>query len=377
MRHWVALPLVLVAMAASGEPYVPASDAAVLERNVPRRLAPPPGVRLDLPSAVRLASLEVDQGRKLADPRHFGRAQALLAPWWGANDPPPGVLLLRGSIRQSLHEFPEARADLRRLVEREPANAQGWLMLATVEQVTGELDSARTRCAHLESLVPPLIAAACHAGVDGARGEAGRGLARLDTTLATGGRMSVDLLAWARSLQGELAARLGKDDIAARSFALSLAFDPEDIYTRAAAADLLIDQGRYDEALRLVQGRTQADALLLRAALAAHAARAPEAEALKRQMAERIDAARRGGDRTHLREQSRFTLHVLGDAPGALALALENWTQQKEAADVRVALEAAVAAGHPEAAHEMVAFARRWNLQEPRVQKLLAGWTRA
>ena len=377
MRHWVALPLVLVAMVASGEPYVPASDAAVLERNVPRRLAPPPGVRLDLPSALRLASLEVDQGRKLADPRHFGRAQALLAPWWDANDPPPSVLLLRGSIRQSLHEFPEARADLRRLVEREPANAQGWLMLATVEQVTGDLESARTRCAHLGPLVAPLILAACQAGVDGASGDAERGMDRLEAAMAAGGRMPLDLLAWARSLQGELAARLGRDDIAARCFALSLAFDPEDIYTRAAYADLLIDQGRNDEALRLVQGRTQADALLLRAALAAHANHAPEAGSLQRQMAERIDAARRGGDRTHLREQSRFTLHVLGDPQAALALALENWTQQKEAADVRVALEAASAAGRPEAVRAIAAFARRWRLQEPRVTKLLAGWTRA
>ncbi len=61
-------------------------------------------------------------------------------------------------------------------------------------------------------------------------------------------------------------------------------------------------------------------------------------------MRARFDASRLRGDRVHLREEARYTLHLLGDAPTALRLAQQNWAVQKEPADLRVLLEAALAA---------------------------------
>ena len=371
LRSWLALSMLAATCAAQAEPYVPSSEATVLERGLPKRMARAVDAPQDVASALRLAADEVEQGRRLADPRHFGRAQALLSPWWEASDPPAGVLLLRGTIRQSLHEFTAARADLERLVAREPRNAQAWLMLATVEQVTGRLESARDRCRRLEGVAPELVAAACMAGVEGVTGEAAKGMARLDAAIAASPRAPAGLTAWARSLQGELALRVGNETLAMRSFALSLAIDPGDIYTRAAYADLLIDQRRPEEALRLVRGYVQADALLLRAAIAARAANDAEAPVYAERMARRIEAARRGGDRTHLREQARFALHVSGDARAALELARENWTQQKEPADARVFLEAALAAGRPGEARHVAGWVRLMRLQDPRIEALL------
>jgi hypothetical protein len=46
----------------------------------------------------------------------------------------------------------------------------------------------------------------------------------------------------------------------------------------------------------------------------------------------------------HVREEARFTLHLLNDPNAALKLARENWGVQKEPADIRILLEAALAA---------------------------------
>jgi hypothetical protein len=55
------------------------------------------------------------------------------------------------------------------------------------------------------------------------------------------------------------------------------------------------------------------------------------------------------GDRVHIREEARFTLHLLNDPKTALKFAEENWQVQKEPADIRILLESALAA-HVESA---------------------------
>lgn len=72
----------------------------------------------------------------------------------------------------------------------------------------------------------------------------------------------------------------------------------------------------------------------------------------------------------HLREEARFTLEVLGRPDDALALALENWRVQKEPLDARIALEAAHAAGKPDAAREIVRWIERTHLEGERIAAL-------
>ena len=173
---------------------MPADDAVVVEHVVAR--ARDPGARdvvvvkellrrdpRDVAAAVRLAQLYVDAGRRDSDPRPLGRAQAVLSSWWKEADPPVPVLLLRATILQFRHEFAPARADLERALEREPRNAQAWLTLATLQQVTGDLDAARASCARLTQLVPALIHDACAWSVEGATGQGTFGGARPHITV--------------------------------------------------------------------------------------------------------------------------------------------------------------------------------------------------
>ena len=90
--------------------------------------------------------------------------------------------------------------------------------------------------------------------------------------------------------------------------------------------------------------RPRADPLLLRYALALQAQHSKELPAQVEQLRDRFAASRLRGDRVHLREEARFTLHLLNAPQAALKLAQENWQVQKEPADVRILLEAALAA---------------------------------
>lgn len=373
---------IAVIAAAQAAPRVPADDAEVLERLPASRsdrsrrevdalraaLARDPR-RLEV--ALRLARLHIERARSDSDPRHLGRAQAALAPWWKEAEPPVAVLVLRATVRQSLHHFPEALADLRAAVRLAPGDPQAWLTLATVQQVTGEAAASRASCARLEPLAAPLVAAACHAAAEGASGRAGEGLRRLDSVPAS--RVdSPAVRAWAATLRAELAERLGEPARAEAHFREALAWDPSDGYARAAYADFLLDAGRYGEAMRAVGRDARSDGALLRYAIAAAKVDSADAADAARSLAARFAAARERGDRVHLREEARFALEVRGEAAAALALARENWKLQKEPADARIVLEAALAAGDRSAAREVLEWVRRERLEGPRIAALVA-----
>jgi hypothetical protein len=102
--------------------------------------------------------------------------------------------------------------------------------------------------------------------------------------------------------------------------------------------------------LALLKDRGRADVLLLRLALAARQGDDRAGDAYSAELAARFDAARRRGDTSHRKEEARFLLSQPGRAADAMALARQNWAEQREAADARVLLEAALAAGDPAAA---------------------------
>src|SRR6185503_20195154 len=117
-------------------PFVPADPKEVLE-TLPVASADPFSRelrQLRLALARRAARRYIERARADADPRYLGYAQAALAPWWNAGAP-ASVLVLRATIRQSLHDFPSALADLSAALEIEPRNAQAWLTRATIQQV--------------------------------------------------------------------------------------------------------------------------------------------------------------------------------------------------------------------------------------------------
>ena len=84
------------------------------------------------------------------------------------------------------------------------------------------------------------------------------------------------------------------------------------------------------------------------------------------------EAGRLRGDRVHLREEARFTLHLLNAPAAALKLAQENWRVQKEPADIRILLEAALAAGDAAAVDAARAWLGNSRLEDVQLQRIVA-----
>lgn len=391
---------------APAAPRTPLDDREVVERlparlpgTVPHRLAPASvdaqrGV--DLSVALGRAREAIDQAHRSGDPRDWGRAQAALGQWWNTTEAPAEVRLLRATIRQSQHDFTGALADLDAMLAQaastaadgawtrraawarqgSPAlalRAQAELSRAGILQVQGRYGQARAGCERLGGELYSALgdavqtpARACLIELDHLQGRLDA--RRADTALSTLGA-SAD--AWLALLRAEMAQRAGRRE-AGRYFRDATAGKAPSLYALAARADWLLEQGRASEVDELLKDYDSADGLLLRRAIANHRLalarpeRAATARDLARQLQARFDAALARGDTGHAREQSRFALDVLGEPQRALDLARSNWAWQREPADALLLLRAAEAAGRPQEAQPVVAWAREQGFRDAR-----------
>ena len=363
----VALFVSAAASSASAAPFVPGSDSQILEhlpfaasdRKMRELRAMHDGLKNqpeNLPLALRVARGYLEFGRATGDPRYGSYAQASLAPWWDLESPPREMLILRATLLQRMHQFDAALTDLTKLLDADPRDAQARLMRATVLQVIGNFDAAREECTALERLTNELVSTACLDDVNSATGKLLESYEQLRATLDRFPHAQSQLRSWVLTSLGEMAARAGRTQDAEDHFRQALAIDATDNYILAAFADFLLDQDRPVDVQELLANSTRQDPLLLRYALALKAQHSAELPERIEQLRDRFEAARLRGDRVHLREEARFTLHLMNDANTALSLARDNWRVQKEPADIRVLLEAAVAA-HSKSDGEV---AREW-----------------
>lgn len=389
------------ASAPASRAYTPATDQVVVERLPTRRLdartretealrsqwrANPQ----DLTVATRLARRYFDQGLAEGDPRYIGYAQAAMAPWWRQPEPPAPARLVRALLLQYGHHFKEAVQDLQALTSQAATPtalaADAWAWLAAIHMVTADYGPARQACEQLASpgtgrgtdrgadAAARLAPAACLAYVDSMTGQAAQGAARLASALQQAPMAAVALRTWGLTRLAEIEERRGDFAAAERAFGEALRLTAQagatDTYLLAAYADFLLDRQRPAEVLALLKDRGRADVLLLRLTLAAQAAAAPELAAWQRELAARFEAARSQGDVTHDKEESRFERVVQRRPARALELAQLNFARQREAADARALLEAALAAGQPAAAEPALQWMARSQVESVALRAL-------
>jgi tetratricopeptide (TPR) repeat protein len=366
---------------AAAEPFAPGSDQQVLERlpfapsdpavrelrALHRRLANEPD---NLPLALRVARGYLELGRITGDPRYSGYAEGALAPWWHLDQVPQEVLVVRAMLRQRMHQFDAALADLAAALNANPRNAQARLTRATVLQVQGIYQDAKQECLALRHLTQELVWAACLASVDGVTGRLHEAYAKLRSTLDGYPDARPGLQNWALTSLAEMAARANMSQEAEAHFRAALALDAADNYLLGAYADFLLDHDRPQEVVALLMDKTRADPLLLRYALALQALRSKELAARVEQLDERFAASRLRGDSVHLREEARFTLQLLNSPEAALKLAQQNWQVQKEPADVRILLEAALRAHAAAVVDEVKEWLSNSGLEDVQLQTM-------
>ena len=378
VRVIAAVLAAAMAWNASAAPHEPPSESTIVERLPPafialkrmQRDAATAGASIDARTALANARRYVELGQTSSDPRAYGYAQSALGKWWTTDPAPTGILVMRARILQFRHEFGPALAQLEAALQSDQFDPDAWLLLASISQVQGNIPAARSACLKLIPIADPLIGAACVASTAALSGRDDSAAMLLANALREASAAPAAERVWAWTTLAEMRERGGNLSGAKAAFDEALRVSAQDVYTRAAYADVLLDQHDWQSARAVLGDASQADALLLRAAIAAQRSSNPDAGELAANLAERFTEARSRGDDTHLREQARFALEVQHDAAGALQLAQRNFGVQQEPADARILLEAALAACSPAAASPAIAWLQRTDIHAPRLQQL-------
>ena len=362
--------VLLIVGTVQAAPYRPASESEVLERL-------PPGERNSVLGALqqrsrspelaaRLARAHIERYRSQSDPRYLGYAQAVLQPWWEQAQPPPEVLLMRATLRQSRHDFEGALQDLAQLLRQQPQNAQAWLTQATVQRVLGRYAQAQASCGRLQGLTAVFVVELCQLSIAGLQGQLGPAYQALLELQPSASVQALALQSWRLAELADMAERLGRPAAAEAHYRVGLELG-EDHGLRAGLADLLLDQGRARETATLTAGYETVDALSLRRALALKALGDAGFAALDRQILDGHANARRRGEDLHLREEARYVLDAQADAVAALPLAQANWKLQREPVDARLLLRAARGAAQPAAAQPVRDWMQASGIEDARL----------
>ena len=381
MRTCLVALLIIVAMevAAAGRHPAPPPEILDMLSAVPREPLTPEMRELaaaaarapaDTDAALRLARASYRAAVTEGDLRFVGYARRALEPWWRQSDPPSEIRLMRVNLRQYVHAFDAALAELDELLRLEPQNVHALALRSNIHVVRADYAAARADCARLMPLVNRLMGASCELSIDVLTSRAKPSYDKLLALLARSRNASVEERVWVLARLAETAERLGHAPAAERHYRQALSYNPRDQYLLAGLADLLLDQERPQEVIALLQDRTHAEHLLLRLVLAEKAVGATAFESHRALVDRAFAEARRGGYAVHEGDESRFVLHVLHDGPRALKLALANWSLQRETRDARAVLEAAAATNDPAAAQPILDWMKREDILDVRLARL-------
>ena len=236
--------------------------------------------------------------------------------------------------------------------------------------VQGDYDTAARDCRQVARFSGTVVGLACTANLASYLGQAKRSVATLSALDAQSQGLPPTISAWIEGLLAESAERLGDWPTVEAHYRKALTYAPDDNFLLVAYADFLLDRGRPREVLTLLADFAQSDTAFLRLVLAQAALKSPDLARYNWVMAARFEALAQRGDDLFGREQVRFALHGQHDAASALDLAVQNWKVQRAPWDIRVFLEAALAADQPAAALPALDFLDRTKLEDPIIEPM-------
>ena len=338
----------------------------LITRNRPVISAATKPAPLDLSAALTAARKDIAQARQTGDTRYWGRAQALLAPWWDRPDAPADVAVLQATVQQGRHEFAASRQVLTAALARAPGHAQGWLNLAVLERLSGNYTQALDACTKVGLAGQSLYARACTLETQSLQGQ--HQTATQELQQLTGKSQDAGQRAWLSSLLAEAFERWGRDALAAQAYQRSLAFEP-DLYTAIAYSDLALRTGRFKEALTALAALPETDAVLLRRAAAWKRLGDERWRTTLATLNERTAELKRRGDDPdlHGRELALIALWLDDNPTAALAAARQNLGLQREPIDWWVAIQSAKQAKDDAALQALRAALSKTGLQDARL----------
>lgn len=370
---------------ASAKPYIPKDDSEILEKlptkgnqklskelqKLKKDLEDNPK---DEKSAINFAKQCIEIARDKSDPRFFGYAEAALKPWLNRLDTSTQVQTLNAIIKQSNHNFKGALEDLSQVLKKDPTNAQAWITKAQIHTTLGEYDKAKQSCTYLLSLVNKLTSITCISIAGSLSDSAEKSYTLLNQVFDEARNLdtiNLEEKLWALITLGDIAARLGNNNIARDHFNEVLKFNPNNSYLLAVYSDLLLNENKPSEVISLLKDKNLNDALLVKLAIAEKKLNLSDLNKHTADLKARFAANKLRGDKVHLREEAIFLLELLNNTKDALKLASENWKIQKEPQDARILLKAAIKCNNKNAAMPVINFLKKNKLEDVQLEKLI------
>jgi len=252
--------------------------------------------------------------------------------------------LTEAELAQRRHEFQKARQILSRALDSEPRHAEARLKRANVNLLMGDLEAARADCLGVLQAGVALPGTICLASAMTGPGSLERAR-RLLASLDAAGSAPATVTRWRLMTEADLALRAGDDDAALAHLERANALDPANEEARTRFAELLHAKGHHARALEVAGSSGASLARLVIGLRAAEDISDPRATHYRLKIDELLDVLRRRGEQRHERERAQLALYVDGDAKRALDLARQNFAIQKDTPDLRLLIDAAIAAG--------------------------------
>ena len=353
---WAVIGMAWVLSAMVGaQPYTPRHDDEVLERLQPgtggaevrrqrEELANDPE---NLRDSLDLARSYIVGFGTEGDRRFLDFARAVLGPWSGTVQAPPGVLALRGCIRLVEWEYDAALRDFREVLARDPENLEARRGAIAACLSRADFAEAGRLLGAWPSGVASLDRALCEARL----GRMGNGLtearARLAAALAQAGGTDPGRRSEVWILLADLALQAGDTASASTHFASCAALGHRDVATFEALTDWYLATKRSADVLALLAPESPLDSYVLRLAEAWQTVPPPDSReddrrrVLIHQLEQRLQARRRRGDASGISLELRFRTRIRPDSAAARELARELWRVRRDLADVGWILRAA------------------------------------
>lgn len=281
------------------------------------------------------------------DARAYGHVSTLIGQWPNGITKPVLVHTISAAVLQHNHYFAEALSELDAVLAVNPLDVQAHMIRAQIGLVTGDYDVTEESCEALQGRVSAATHLNCQAQLEGVTGGADSALTAVMSELESGRPIVRSDQIELQITAAVLAHRLGRMDIAERFYLMTLLQSPQHFYTLVHYGNFLLEQGRDQDVIRLMEivpeelRSTEINILLAEAYVAVNDAKA---NALLQKLDSDFELAFLRTDAIPHKEYARYALVILNNADDAVQHALNNWREQKEPADGLLLARAAAAA---------------------------------
>lgn len=330
----------------------------------------------DMNFAIRYARVAFQVGLNEGDLRWFGAAKAAMLPWWAAPALSADGHFVRGLVRQGFHDFAGGLADFNAAIALDGQRPAAWSWRFVIELLVSDMDAARKSCDTLRQRFGDGEGQACAAVLLYRTGRAAEGAARLEQVVKLPEFQDSGSQDWLRFHLGEAWRAAGQPARAMAVWEQHLVQQPRAHAVRLALVELLNQERRFADALRLAAGPNPSappsDALLVQQLLASQGISRDGADTVRLAalVNQRFSSQAERGDALIERPRMIHLIRYGHDVAAGLALAVENWKSQNEPPDALLLAEAALKLQQPKAAEPVLDWMARTGYTEPALAAL-------